>query len=226
MGAVIVAICAIAASSVWSFLALRRSGQTLALAEATARRTEDRYRADRIEARRERLIDASVDVSYRVNSWMTVNAQYAAHLNQLAGARKLGISNSREVELALELQSVDTEKQRPALTEAHRAIQVAVLLFADTTDDVLSPENKALFDHQLDLVTRALINANNAVQAVNPETPELITSATSEMTQRRRQVSDSVGDLVKLAGEVIAKGKDRPHAIDAGPDDEPQAIDP
>lgn len=203
MGPVIVGTLAIVASSIFNFLALRRSAQNLALAEGTARRVEERYQADRIEARRAQLISVLLDVSRVVNEWMTANARYTAAITVYA-TRMPTMNDSERLEGALEVQQVDMETQRPALAAAHGVLQMAAFLFMDTGGAV-SDEHRALVNAQLDLVGKSLLKVQNAVNALNAGSPEALMAAAAEISALRREATKEVGDLVKLGSVVVAK---------------------
>jgi len=71
VGTIIVGVLAIAASAIFNLVTLKRSAQTLKLAEETYARTEERYRADTLEARNEKLRSAVMDASHKVGQVWT-----------------------------------------------------------------------------------------------------------------------------------------------------------
>lgn len=212
MGPVIVGLAAIAVSALFNFLALRRSGQNLALAEAVAERTEERYQSDQVEARKKQLLDALLDVFREVNAWVLTNAQYSARLRGLATAVVEQAPKQAVSEAAAAVQNHDMEKQRPALGEAHRALQVAKLLITDIAG-VLPTENLVLIDAQLSFIARVLADAQNLVHGVSAEQPERIGSSINRFEQSRRQVSASISYLLTLVETLVLGNQDAVHEL-------------
>ncbi|MGV0041666.1 hypothetical protein [Mycobacterium colombiense] len=121
---VAVAIAAIAAASIFNVVTLRRSSTTLKLAEKTYIRTEQRYQADWQKARNDQFRDALIDVAVAVTKFNVANAWYAKLLYDYA-AGHIGPGPA---------QKHDLEQLRPAVSEAYRAIQVA--LFVSDIDEI------------------------------------------------------------------------------------------
>lgn len=202
-----VAIAAIIVSARFNVLTLRRSDQNLALAEQVAQRTEERYQADRIDARRTQLLDALIDAWHRVTVWTVSNAEYAALVAIVGarGGRAATAVSKAAADAAVRVQDHDMERHRPALAEAHRAVQLATLLFANTTG-VLSPNSTALITGQLDEISRGLLRTQNLVQTVELDTPQQVHSAVRQFRQGRAEVANHARGLIELARVVIAGG--------------------
>jgi hypothetical protein len=75
---------------------LKRSAQTLKLAEETYARTEERYRADTLEARNEKLRSAVMDASHKVGQvWTARTLDHLALLIERAHLLRGGASDER-----------------------------------------------------------------------------------------------------------------------------------
>lgn len=177
----LVAVAAIVAASIFNVLALRRAGKTLELAEQTFTRTEQRYQADRQEARNDRLRDALIDVSFAVASYNLVNAWYAKLLKDFAtGSAKAGL-----------VQEHDVEKLRPAAANAYRALKVALFLSED-----------ARITGILNAIEAEILAATNLVTS-HGDTPSEILGAASGFRPHRESAASKASELLDVAREVL-----------------------
>jgi hypothetical protein len=206
LGTITVAVLAIVASSIFNVATLRRSSKNLTLAEQVATRTEDRYKADRVEARKSKLIDAIADVSHRVTVWVVANAQFAVLLRNYATYIDADAPIDEQNEMVIAAQTQDMETQRPALAEAHKALQIATLLVLDS-DDVLSADDCALIKRNLDQVAEALLKCEEVRETAELETAEQIKAAMEQFDEARKPVSDLATELMKLVGATVVKPK-------------------
>jgi hypothetical protein len=69
-GSILVGVLAIAASAIFNVKTLKRAEENLQLAQQAYSRTEDRYRADRVQAKNDQVLVAVVDVVSQVGGWI------------------------------------------------------------------------------------------------------------------------------------------------------------
>lgn len=184
-GSVVVGVAAIVVASAFNVLALKRSSTTLALAERTYARTEERYRADRIEAYNAQLRDALIDVSCAVAAWNIANAWYVKLLKDLVGGNIA----------AGPVQDQDVEELRPAAREVYRTGQLVRFLSAD---ERIVPI--------LDRIDRSVIAGAKLVEQ-HGLTVNKILSAEREFARLRNEAAASASELMQVAKEVITPPK-------------------
>lgn len=135
MGTIATAIAALAISTVFNVLALRKTSENLRLAERTFNRSEERYRSDRIEARNDRLRAALVDLSKVINgplanSLMEYSMANKHHAITLLPQQEEGASPAKIVESLKKVNTIGIEKLSPAMGELQAAISNVLFLAA------------------------------------------------------------------------------------------------
>ena len=150
------------------------------------------------------MIDAIIDVSHAVTMWSTANAQYAALLKIYAAYQAGSAPPEDRYTHATAAQNHDMEKHRPALADAHKALELATLLCHNSTE-FLPMHNRTLISTQLDRIAKALLNAQKLVMTMEVETPQEIVAATTRFRVARGEVVKLAGDLVKLMDEIVVK---------------------
>ncbi|WP_433678042.1 hypothetical protein [Nocardia sp. CA-119907] len=191
-GTVAVGISAIVVSSIFNYVTLRRSAKTLELAEQTYRRTEERYRADRIEAHRDKLRAAIVDVAHQVTVWEHLGSFYATalrvHAQHVEDTEPGVIVTAARAEIAKH----DVEKQRPALNNVLRAVRAAMLLADEPTRALVAK------------IGRTLQNVTPTVNTLDHDDPESMRAIAARMNEIRAQVGGEVSALLTHAGNALA----------------------
>lgn len=179
---VAVGIGAIVAASIFNLLTLRRSAKTLALAEQTYTRTEQRYQADLQRARNAQFRDALIDVSMAVTAFNLANAWYAKLLIDFAAGHTT----------AGTAQEQDVRQLRPAVSEAYRAIQVA--LFLSDNDEITTIVKD---------IEKQILEATNLVSS-HEATPAGIRKATAAFKRYRVAAAKKATELLDVARPLLA----------------------
>lgn len=137
-----VAIAALIVSALFNVATFIGSRRSLRLAENSYARTEERYSAERVEARNDKLRAALLDVSKVVNGpWFNACAQYEAVARRLGRLLDRGPENHVPSEVAAALAAltkVSNEQLNPAIGSAKTAFQNLRFL-SEGLDDLARP---------------------------------------------------------------------------------------
>jgi hypothetical protein len=178
-----VAIVAVALSTVSSIVALVLSGKNLSLAQKAYDKTEERYRADRRDARDEQLRDALITVTIAVHSYAQRLAWYGKLLKDLIDPRT-------EVDRDI-VNQYDTDMLRPAAGEVYRAILVVEFL---TSDERLTNVTA--------LIQRAMLQQTKTVNGFKTTIPGIL-GAVKDLEVFRKDAGQAAADLIKVAQELL-----------------------
>jgi hypothetical protein len=181
--AVWVAVVAVMLSTASSIVALVLSGKNLGLAQDAYDKTEERYRADRRDARDEQLRDALITVTIAVHSYTQRLAWYGKLLKDLT-APSSGVNSDV-------VNEYDTEKLRPAAGEVYRAILVVEFL---TSDERLINVTK--------LIKRTMVEQTKTVNVRKPTIPGIL-GAVKDLEKFRTDAGQAAADLIEVAQELL-----------------------
>ncbi|MFC9999658.1 hypothetical protein [Nocardia sp. NPDC127526] len=191
-GTIAVGVAAIVVSSIFNFVTLKRSGKTLELAQDTYQRTEERYRADRVEAHRDTLRAAIVDLAHHVTVWEHLGSYFATVLKVHASDVAATAPDIKLLRDRATIVKHDVEKQRPALNDVLRAARMAMLLSDETT--------KALVAE----IAGTLRNVTPTVNTIDYDDPESMRAVATRLDEIRAQAAEQVSALLTHAGNALA----------------------
>lgn len=179
-----VAVAAILVSAAFNVLVLRRSSKTLELAERTYKRTEDRYQADRREARNAILRDALIDVSIAVTIYNQANAWYVKLINNF-------VADQTNEHIAA-INQHDIDKLRPAVQGIYRAVTVVNFLTAEQRLTTITGR-----------IEKTGLQASNLVNKLELTDPGQIRDAVKKFEELRLEAAKSCAELISVARELI-----------------------
>jgi hypothetical protein len=181
IASVTVAIVAVVVTSIFNVLTLRRSSKTLELAEETNARTEQRYQADRHDARNERIRNALVDVMVAVTSFSLQSVWYTKLLADFANGE---IAAGRA-------QSHDVERLRPAANEVFRTTQAALFLCDEGEITTIVKDIERQTFAAVDVVTSHEVSESGIVQAIE------------DLNRYRKAAGGKAAELLKVAHRLF-----------------------
>lgn len=133
LGTITVGVLAIIASTIFNLATLKRSAETLKMAEDAYQRTEERYVADRLEARNERVRAAVFDAAHKAGQiWPARCTDYLIALMRHIHNLRMTVAPSRMLSASAEaLVAVMQGPLQDAISEALSALDSAEFLAAD-----------------------------------------------------------------------------------------------
>lgn len=191
-GTVAVGAAAIVMSSIFNYLTLKRSAKTLTLAERSYQRTEERYRADRVEAHKDKLRTAIIEVAHQVTVWEHIGSYYATMLKVHAADVEQTAPGVKLMADRAKIPNYDIDRQRPALNDILRAVRTAMLLADSATRALVVKIDVTLQD------------VTPTVNRLDYEDPELMINVAARLDEIRADVSSQVTELFTHVGRTLA----------------------
>jgi hypothetical protein len=192
VGSVIVAVLAIIASSYWNYRTLRQSAATLAHAERTFERAEERYIEDRLESRNEKVRGVLFDLSSILWGCTRTALEHATLLNKLAHLMTTDGSDEDKRESLRQQIRDNYQTLRSMSTEVVMKAQTAVIL-----SDWASLRTVAM------LLAKDMMTLADIAEGADLSSADAIKGAETRLRAARSELDKHMDDLTQVIAEEM-----------------------